>query len=337
MNDILESIKRIEEAKKKMSPLFELCRPARCTDKLPEDLSKPSLIGEEKLDGSRYVLYLGVNPYKSKSLNPLLSRRESVIDFKFLDKSENVPQITDCNYENLKGTVLDGEVFNRELGFNKSSGILNSNPRKAQATQVKDGVLTYYAFDIMFYKGVDVRPKPYHERRAILEHVVELMNNDYVKVVRQFDDIEKGFNEIMKEKGEGLVIKNIHAPYGISWSKMKKVHDVSCIVMGMNQDPKSKNTYFKSLSIGVYTDDGSIQEIGDVAVARPDIRKKIFENWPEYFEMPIDVFAMELSKKERLRHTSFKCFRGDINPEDCTLGKVKEDFRTNRSVKWKRE
>ena len=85
--------------------------PAVCRASLPEDLDKEDLVAELKLDGSRYILYIGnCDPYE-RSFNALLSRRVSTVDHMHVDRCENVPHITGHNYETLDGTVLDGEVF----------------------------------------------------------------------------------------------------------------------------------------------------------------------------------------------------------------------------------
>jgi hypothetical protein len=54
---------------------MKLFQPARCTASLAKNLDKPYYVCEEKLDGSRYLLYLGYNPYVGEGCNALLSRR----------------------------------------------------------------------------------------------------------------------------------------------------------------------------------------------------------------------------------------------------------------------
>ena len=59
---------------------------SRCEGKLPDDLTRPHLVGEEKMDGSRYALYVGHDPYERHRGNTLLSRRVSTVDLKHVDR-----------------------------------------------------------------------------------------------------------------------------------------------------------------------------------------------------------------------------------------------------------
>ena len=57
---------------------MEILNPSRCTSSLYTDLEKDYLIGEEKLDGSRYLFYIGCDPYeRNLSNNTFLSRTDS--------------------------------------------------------------------------------------------------------------------------------------------------------------------------------------------------------------------------------------------------------------------
>src|SRR3990172_4134062 len=86
-----------------------LIPPSRCTSTLPNDLEKSYLIAEPKLDGSRYVLYLGqgCDPYERQRGNTLLSRRVSTVDHKHVDRTLNIPHIT-TNLQDYFTQIVQG-------------------------------------------------------------------------------------------------------------------------------------------------------------------------------------------------------------------------------------
>src|SRR5438132_5631164 len=122
-----------------MSKLYTV---SRCEGKLPDDLTRPHLVGEEKLDGSRYALYLGHDPYDKRKGNTLLSRRVSVVTMRHVDRTDGVPHITHKEYIGLEGTVLDGEIFLTGTDFKTTSSIIGSSPIEAIAKQKERGLLT---------------------------------------------------------------------------------------------------------------------------------------------------------------------------------------------------
>lgn len=311
---------------------FELVHPSRCTGKLPEDFEKDHLIAEEKLDGSRYVLYLGGCPYSRREGNTLLSRRESISDGKYVDRSDNVPHITSIDY-GLDGTILDGEIMSND--FLNTNSIMNSLPKEAQRKQAEHGNLNYFVFDILFFKGKDIRSMPLSDRRKILEKVVDKMGNDHIKVIPQIkEDIPGYFQKIIKKGGEGLIIKDLRMGYGSQWSKYKKSYDLSAVISGYKKGTGKYSSMIGSLAVSVYHNE-VLTEIGFVSGFDDKLRIEMSENFDKYNGLVVDVFAQEIQKIDaknpagRLRHPTFHRIRNDINPQDCTSQKLWEDIKSN--------
>lgn len=311
---------------------IELVHPSRCTAKLPEDFEKEHLIAEEKLDGSRYVLYLGGCPYGRRDTNTLLSRRESVSDGKYVDRSENVPHITDVDY-NMDGTVLDGEIMSND--FLNTNSIMNSLPREAIRKQNEHGELNYFVFDILFFKGKDIRAMPLSDRRKILEKVVEKMANEWIKVIPQInEDIPGYFQKIIAKGGEGLIIKDLRLGYGSGWSKYKKSYDLSAVISGFKEGTGKYKGMIGSLAVSVYHE-GNLVEIGFVSGFDDKLRVEMSKNFEKYNGLVIDLFAQEIQKIDkknpagRLRHPTFHRIRNDINANSCTSQKLWEDIKSN--------
>jgi ATP-dependent DNA ligase len=321
-----------------MSKLFP---PSRCTGTLPADLEKDNLVAETKMDGSRYVLYLGgCDPYERQEGNALLSRRVSVKDGKHVDRTDNVPHFTHIDYEGLEGTVLDGEVMSSD--FLKTNSIMNSGPALAVAKQMEKGKLNYHVFDCMAFRGEDIRSLPLEKRRLVLEEVIRRMDNENVRLIPQFtSNLTDHFTRIVEDGGEGIIVKDLRAGYGQQWAKMKKSYDVSAIVSGYKPGNGKYKGMIGALALSVYHE-GKLIEIGFASGFNDALRKKMSDNFEEYKGKVVDVFAQEIQKKGpsgvgRLRHPTFYRFRDDLEPETITSEKLEEDLskrvRSNRQ-KW---
>jgi len=309
----------------------EIIHPSRCTAILPDDLTKPYLVAEPKLDGSRYVLYLGHDPYNRHAGHTLLSRRTSTVDGKLVDRTANVPHITSVEYPGFDFTVIDGEIQSDD--FAGTNSIMNSAPKVAIQKQEIAGKLKYHVWDIMIYRGQDIRGLPLEQRRKVLETVVELLDNPYITCVPQkTGDLQTYFNEIVAAGGEGIVVKDIRQSYGCGWAKYKKAYDVSCVITGWKPGNGKYATQVGSLAISVFSGD-KLVEIGFASGFDDKMRLELSVNFEKYRNTVIDVFAQEISKPSedhvhgRLRHPTFHRLRSDLNPEDCTFTKLTEDLK----------
>ena len=315
------------------SPLY---LPSRCTSALPEDFDKPYLIAEEKMDGARYLLYLGenVDPYEKQSLNALLSRRVSVIDAKHVDKTENIPHIAGFNYEGLEGTVLDGEIKLQGREFAETNSIMNSSPKLAIEKQKSRGWVTYSVFDIIAFRGKDVRMLPLSKRRKILEEVVRRMDNEHVHCIDQIEvGIEKYFQDIVAAGGEGVIIKDVRQAYGCGWAKMKKSYDVSTVISGWHPGQGRYKGGVGSVLLSVYHE-GELLEVGRAKPADDKMQAEMTENFEKFRGLVVDVYVQEISKSKRsksnpvgrFRHCTFFRFRDDVYAEECTSEKLMADL-----------
>lgn len=319
-------------------PKENLVIPSRCTAKLAEDLDKPYLVAEEKIDGSRYVMYIGAgtDPYSRQKNNTLLSRRVSVVDHMHVDKTANVPHITGPVYEGLEGTVLDGEMQSPE-DFSLTNGIMNSAPAEAARKQKESGLMRYRAFDVTHYRGMDIRTRPLSERRAVLEHVISLMQNEHVVPIDQIQgDLLKYFNGIVSAGGEGIIVKDLRLGYGVGWAKMKKSYDVSCVITGYKPGNNKYAGGVGSIALSVYHE-GRLVEVGFASGFDDKIRSAMSKDFAKYEGKVVDVFIQELSKASktdlcgRARHPTFYRFRDDINAEDCTSAKLMADIKAAKT------
>lgn len=311
---------------------MELVIPSRCTATLPDDFDKDYLIAEPKIDGSRYVLYLGLNsdPHERRDGNTLLSRRVSVVDGKHVDKTDNLPHITHPPYDGLGGTVLDGEV--QATDFSKTNSIMNSSPALAVSKQKEIGLCTYWAFDIAYFRGKDIRHLPLEKRRKVLEEVVKRMGNEHVKCIPQIhENFELKFKEIVARGGEGIILKDLRQAYGVGWAKMKKSYDVSCVIVDWKAGNGKYASSIGSIELAVYSA-GKLVSIGYASGFDDALRAEMAKDFSKFKGRVVDVYTQEMSKpsKEhelgRLRHPTFHRLRDDFTATDCTIEKLRSDI-----------
>lgn len=139
-------------------------------------------------------------------------------------------------------TVLDGEaVFINEAGqadFNFTARIMGSGAAVAAKKQSDAGqYVSFMAFDILWWQGIDLRAHPLRIRRRVLEWVARKFHSDYIMTVPQAPPSLEQHLRYIDEYGEGSVIKDLNAPYTKGRSKAmlkwKKVSTEDVVIMGM--------------------------------------------------------------------------------------------------------
>ena len=114
------------------------------------------------------------------------SRRVSEKTGWYCENTDSLPQLREISVPSLSGTIIDGEMFIPKRPFKDVSATLNCKWDKAVIRQTELGFIVFHAFDILFYKGIDVRKLPLHRRKAYLELAVKQANSPYVQMVDTF-------------------------------------------------------------------------------------------------------------------------------------------------------
>lgn len=148
---------------------------------------------EEKFDGTRALVHFFSQPYiengevvGGEGWCRVFSRRISKKTGFYVENSDSVPQIRDIDCYNLGGTVLDGEMFIPDKGFHISSAIMNCKYDEAIRRQEENGYQVFHAFDILFFKGIDLRDKPLRVRKMYLRIAVAEANSPYIQCVKYY-------------------------------------------------------------------------------------------------------------------------------------------------------
>lgn len=318
------------------------------TDEMLED--DGDWLAQEKIDGSRYMMFMFSN------CNRFTSRQKSRKTGIPVEKTENVPHLKSLVMEELAGTVLDGEIQHDD--FSQTVSIMGSNPDVAIDKQEKIGYIGYKVFDIVKYKGIDVSQNGYSERIALAEKVVSEIKAKYpqskITVLPVYTKNKMDlFHDIVSRGGEGLVLKHKDSPYTVSDDspvrskfqiKLKKYITDDVVMLGATAptkyydggDPTWKyvmdgkkvtrawfNGWVGAIRFGKYKN-GSLVELGQTSGIDDDMKMLLSDGHhglkKEFIGQTMEIGAMEQIKKTgAYRHPRFQRLRPEKNPEDCVM------------------
>jgi bifunctional non-homologous end joining protein LigD len=120
--------------------------------------------------------------------------------------------------------------------------------------------LVYYAFDLLYLNGVDVRGAGLAQRKALLGEVIAHAPPAFSDVVRLSEHvIGQGpafFAQAARMGLEGIVSKKLDAPYrsgrGKSWLKVKCSRRQEFVVVGFTE-PKGSRSHLGALLLATYS------------------------------------------------------------------------------------
>jgi len=180
----------------------------------------------------------------------------------------------------------------------------------------------YYAFDVLCFKGEDVRHLDFLTRQNLLTWIVEKLPSTQVQHLKtsQSDKFEF-FNFCQKNNAEGVVFNHLHSPYSSGRTKRqikyKFTHTIDCIVLGSRFDDKD------NLVLGLQGKDGII-ECGRVSSLTGDgPRVKVGD--------VVEVTYLYATKGNRLYQPVRPKLRTDKSVNQCTLDQL-DTARPNLAI-----
>ena len=208
----------------------------------------PNWVAERKYDGFRYT----INKVNGKV--SVLSRNPSVETGLPVDKTANVPHLEELFDFIPDGSIIDGEIITHEnCESHEVTRIMGCDPEKAIQRQKEEGWVKFIAFDIVFWRGKDLQGFKYLDRRRALEKVYKeyMSGSGYTLLAPVYTSHkEEIYEDIVKGGGEGVVLKNIHAPYEMTidpkkpkkpkdtWVKVKKYKTFDVVIMGFTDSTR---------------------------------------------------------------------------------------------------
>lgn len=164
----------------------------------------------------------------------------------------------------LKSGWIDGEVLALdEHGVPNFQALQNAFDSAASAKG-----LVFYAFDLPYADGEDLRHQPLVERRARLHRVLGDATDGLVRYSADFDAPPADLMVSACQIGfEGLIGKRKDAPYvsrrNAEWIKLKCQLRQEFVIGGFT-DPQGSRSGIGSLLLGVHGDDGALRYVGNV-------------------------------------------------------------------------
>lgn len=177
---------------------------------------------------------------------------------KALDWSEKFGAIA-REAKSLPDAMIDGEI----VALN-DRGVPDFSALQAAISDGKTDALMFFAFDLLFAGGEDLRNLPLGERKARLKQLLASWKGKSIKYVEHFEvDGDSMLEGASKMSLEGIISKRLDAPYrsgrSENWTKAKVRAGHEVVLGGW----KTTNGKFRSLMAGVYRD-GHLAFVGIV-------------------------------------------------------------------------
>jgi bifunctional non-homologous end joining protein LigD len=220
---------------KKVDAMPDFVAPQLCTlvDRPPDG---GSWCHEIKLDGYRVQL-------RVEGGTAVLKTRKG------LDWTEKFQTIAKEGRE-LPDVLVDGEIVALD-----ENGAPNFSTLQAAISDGKTDSLIFFAFDLLFADGEDLRSLPLGERKARLKRLLETRKGKgrLIRYVEHFEDDGATVLESARRLSlEGIISKKLDAPYrsgrSESWTKAKVRAGHEVVLGGW----KTTNGKFRSLMAGVH-------------------------------------------------------------------------------------
>jgi bifunctional non-homologous end joining protein LigD len=287
-------------------------------------------VHEIKYDGYRLLAYV------DGSVVRLLTRNEK----DWTDRFE--PVVRDLASLGLRHSVVDGEV-----AVEMPDGTTSFQALQNALRDRSRGQLQFWAFDLLFLNGDDLRGRPLLERKQTLRQLLAAQAGGALR----YSDHVVGHGPAFLARAcshglEGMISKRADAPYrggrGGGWVKVKCIREQEFVVGGYTE-PEGSRQGLGALHVGAYDGDSRLLYCGKVgtgftAATLRDLRERLerlvrreppFLNsprgaaarttrWTEP-ELVVQVRYTEMTQDGRLRHPSFTGVREDKAASDVHL------------------
>ena len=222
---------------------------------------------EPKWDGFRAIVYRGDSDLYIQSR-----------DSKPLDRY--FPELHDALLDRLPpGCVVDGEiVITTSSGLDFDALQLRLHPAASRVAKLAKAMpSSFVAFDLLAVGGKDVRSRPQHERRAMLEALSEHLSPPFHLTPMTLDrTLAAEWLDRFEGAGlDGVIAKPSASPYQPGkrvMVKIKHVRTADCVVAGFRWY-KGEQDAVGSLLLGLYDAGGRLQHVGVTSAFSMAIRK----------------------------------------------------------------
>jgi bifunctional non-homologous end joining protein LigD len=295
----------------------------------------PQWIYEIKWDGVRTLCFLDGGKLK------LMGRKGTAYDRQY-PELRTFPDSFDG-----RTAIIDGEIVALDEGGRPNFQLLQPRIMATSTSGIsqwsRSRPVMFFAFDLPYLDGWDLRDAPLSERRKLLRE--RLRPHPAIRFSGDFTADGAQLLETIRAQGlEGMVAKRIDSKYRSGrcndWVKIKVIHEQDFVICGWTEGERE---YFGSLVLGIY-DQGKLAYAGNVgtgfdskmmAQIRALLDKRHTKICP-FGAVPDMLFPAEWVRPElvcsvkynrwtdekRLRAPVFLGLRPDMEPKDCVMGET---------------
>jgi ATP-dependent DNA ligase len=233
--------------------------------RLARELPEGDFVYEPKWDGFRCLAFTvpaGEVDLRSRNQRPL---------------ARYFPELVDALRALPRAAVLDGElVIAGPAGFDFAALLARVHPAASRVARLaRETPASFVAFDLLAEGEEDLRPRPFAERRARLERLIDAAP-PLVRLTPATGDpaIARAWLERFQRAGvDGVVAKRRDLPYEPgrrTMVKVKREHTVDCVVAGLRTF--QGEPVVASLLLGLW-DGGALRHVG-VASSFPERERR---------------------------------------------------------------
>jgi bifunctional non-homologous end joining protein LigD len=254
-NFVTSAVQALPGAEQKLMPTVIHPMLATPTDKA---FDNPDWLFEIKWDGYRAVAFIEDGRVR------LMSRTQNDLTAQFSELG-SLPR-----FVKAERAILDGEIAALDEEGRPSFSLMQQRTGFRTGKRPmprREGVpVIYYAFDLLYLDGFDLRRVALEQRKQLLQERVVAGG------VVQFSDhyAEKGLDlfDAAKQRGlEGILAKKRKSVYeeqrSRDWLKIKITQRQECVIGGYT-DPEGSREYFGALVLGLYGQKGRLIHVGQV-------------------------------------------------------------------------
>jgi len=263
---------------------------------------KPAAI-EHKYDGFRMLINNDGKEIK------LFTRRLE-------DVTKQFPDVVEVVKKNVKGKnfILDSEVVGyspETKKYKPFEAISQRIKRKYDIDKlVKSLPVEVNVFDILYLDGKNLMDLPFKERRKVLERVIKTENwkiRTSKQIVTSSEaEAMKFYKEALKIGEEGIMVKNIEAPYrqgrrvGYIVKMKPEVNDLDLVIVGAEYGSGKRGGWLTSYIVGCQSD-GKFLEVGKVSSGLKELEQEGGTTYEEMTNLLKPLILEEKGKEVKVK------------------------------------
>ena len=306
-----------------------------------EAFDDPAWSFEPKWDGIRAIAVCGVDTL-------LVSRNDNDITVAYPELASITNQLVAID------AVIDGEIVALDEGvpsFQKLQGRMHLRDPDSIEKAARALPVTYMVFDLLYLDGRTLVDQPLSKRRLLLEEIVVPSNRVQISpaIVGEGTAL---FQAAQEQNLEGIVAKQLSSSYQPgartrAWLKIKTVFDADAVVVGWTEGGGARSGSIGSLVLAMFDGDAlryvgnvgtgfnqktmaeAVRRMGSLPPTGAPFPASVYRDRPElrqaHWVAPEAVATIEyrqVTSAGRLRVPSFKGFRDDKAPRECTFDQL---------------